>query len=85
MKNFFLNLWYDYKSWRYERLCMKHLGMKPTKMYLPQRDYDELVRRINEKPDPKVMERFREILNKNHPGTINELAHRAPSGVLFAL
>jgi hypothetical protein len=48
MKNFFLNLWYDYKEWRYNRLCMKHLGMKPTKMYLSQRDYDELVRRINE-------------------------------------
>ena len=46
---------------------MKHLGMKPTKMHLSQRDYDELVRRINEKPDPKVMERFREILNKKSP------------------
>ena len=67
MRNFFVSLWYDYKSWRYERLCMKHLGMKPTKMYLSQRDYDELVRRINEPPDPKVMERFREILNKKPP------------------
>ena len=67
MKNFLLNLWYDYKSWKYQRLCMKHLGMKPTKMYLSQRDYDELVRRINEKPDPKVMERFREIMNRRAP------------------
>ena len=41
--------------------------MKPTKMYLSQRDYDELVRRINEPPDPKAMERFREILNKKSP------------------
>ena len=46
---------------------MKHLGMKPTKTYLSQRDYDELVRRINEPTDPKVMERFREILNKKSP------------------
>jgi uncharacterized protein (DUF1778 family) len=46
---------------------MKHLGMKPTKTYLSQRDYDELVRRINEPPDPKVMERFREILNRKAP------------------
>jgi hypothetical protein len=46
---------------------MKHLGMKPTKTYLSQRDFDELVRRINEPPDPKVMERFREILNKKPP------------------
>ena len=46
---------------------MKHLGMKPTKMYVSKEAYDELVRRINEPPDPKVMERFREILNKNPP------------------
>jgi hypothetical protein len=46
---------------------MKHLGMKPTKMYISKEAYDELVRRINEPPDPKVMERFREILNKKAP------------------
>jgi uncharacterized protein (DUF1778 family) len=43
---------------------MKHLGMKPTKMYVSKEAYDELVRRINEPPDPKVMERFREIMNR---------------------
>jgi hypothetical protein len=67
MKNFFLNLWYDYQSWRYERKCIKYFGAKPEKIYLSQRDYDELVRRINEPPDPKVMERFREILNRRAP------------------
>ena len=46
---------------------MKHLGMKPTKMYVSKEAYDELVRRINEPTDPKVMERFREILNKKPP------------------
>jgi hypothetical protein len=67
MKNFFLNLWYGYTSWRYERLCMKHLGMKPTKMYVSKEAYDELQKRLAEPPDPKVMERFREILNKKSP------------------
>ena len=65
MKNFFLNLWYDYKEWRYERLCMKHLGMKPTKMYLSQRDYDELVRRINEKP--KFNQKIYDLMSKKSP------------------
>jgi len=41
--------------------------MKPTKMYISKEAYDELVRRINEPPDPKVMERFREILNRKAP------------------
>ena len=67
MRNFFVSLWYDYKSWRYERLCMKHLGMKPTKMYLSQRDYDELVRRINEPPDPKTIESLRKLLERRTP------------------
>jgi len=67
MKNFLLNLWYDYKEWRYNRLCMKHLGMKPTKLYLSERDFDELQKRLAEPPDPKVIERFREILNRNAP------------------
>ena len=67
MRNFFLSLWYDYKEWRYNRLCMKHLGMKPTKMYLSQRDYDALIEAINAPPDPKVMERFREIMNRRAP------------------
>ena len=65
MKNFFLNLWYGYKSWRYNRLCMKHLGMKPTKMYLSQRDYDELVRRINEKP--KFNQKLYDLMSKESP------------------
>jgi len=67
MKNFFLNLWYRYKHWRYERRCLKYFGCKPETIYLSQRDYDELVRRINEPPDPKAMERFREILRKPAP------------------
>ena len=67
MRNFFVSLWYDYKSWRYERLCMKHLGMKPTKMYLSQRDYDELVRRINEPPDPKTIEKLKQLLERRTP------------------
>jgi hypothetical protein len=67
MKNFFLNLWYDYQSWRYERKCIKYFGAKPEKIYISEEAYDELVRRINEPPDPKVMERFREILNRRAP------------------
>jgi hypothetical protein len=67
MRNFFVSLWYKYKHWRYEQKCIKYFGCKPETIYLSQRDYDELVRRINEPPDPKVMERFREIMNRKAP------------------
>jgi len=67
MRNFFLSLWYKYKHWRYERKCIKYFGAKPETIYVSQEAYDELVRRINEKPDPKVIERFKEILNRRSP------------------
>ena len=67
MRNFFLSLWYKYKSWRYERKCIKYFGAKPEKIYVSQRDYDELVRRINEPPDPAVVERLKEIMSKKAP------------------
>lgn len=67
MVDFFLSLWYKYKEWRWERKCIKLLGMKPQKIYVSKEEYDELVRRINEPPDPKVVKRFKEILNKKAP------------------
>jgi hypothetical protein len=67
MVNFLLTLWYKYKSWRWERKCIKHLGMKPEKIYVSQEAYDELVRRINEPPDPERFKRLREIMQKPAP------------------
>lgn len=65
--NFLRSLWYRYKEWRYERKCLKHLGMKPQKMYVSKEAYDALISAINAPPDPKVVERFREIMNKKPP------------------
>ena len=67
MRNFFLSLWYKYKSWRYERKCIKYFGAKPETIYVSKEAYDELVRRINAPPDPEVQKRFREILNRRAP------------------
>lgn len=67
MINFFLNLWYRYKSWRYERKCIKHLGMKPQKMYVSKEQYDALVEIINRPPDPKVQESIRKLLERKAP------------------
>ena len=41
--------------------------MKPQKMYVSKEAYDELVRRINEKPDPEVQERLRKLLQRPSP------------------
>jgi uncharacterized protein (DUF1778 family) len=41
--------------------------MKPQKMYVSKEAYDELVRRINEPPDPAVVERLKEIMNRKAP------------------
>ena len=65
--NFLRSLWYRYKEWRYERKCLKHLGMKPQKMYVSKEAYDALVEAINAPPDPKVVERLRQIMSKPSP------------------
>ena len=67
MRNFLLSLWYKYKEWRWERKCIKHLGMKPTKMYLSKEQYDALVERLNEPPDPATVARVRELMNRKAP------------------
>lgn len=65
--NFLWSLWYRYKEWRYERKCIKHLGMKPQKMYVSKEAYDALVERLNEPPDPEAMEKIRRVLERKAP------------------
>lgn len=65
--NFLWSLWYKFQDWRFERRCIKHLGMKPTKMYVTKEQYDALIAAINAPPDPKAVERLREIMNKKPP------------------
>lgn len=65
--NFLRSLWYRYKEWRWERKCIKHLGIKPTKMYVSQEAYDALVEAINKPPDPAKVQRLKEIMNKKAP------------------
>jgi hypothetical protein len=67
IKNFFLRIWYNYRHWRYEQKCLKYFGAKPETIYLPAEDYDALVAKLKEKPDPKAIERFKQILEKVPP------------------
>jgi hypothetical protein len=66
MRNFFLSLWYKYKSWRYERKCIKYFGAKPETIYVSQEDYDALIESINN-PDPQQIESLRKLLNRRAP------------------
>lgn len=65
--NFLRTLWYRFQDWRYERKCIKHLGIKPEKVYVSKEAYDELVRIINEPPDPKVQESLKKLLERKSP------------------
>jgi hypothetical protein len=65
--NFLRSLWYRYKEWRYERKCLKHLGIKPQKMYVSEEAYDALVEAINKPPDPKVQESIKKLLERRAP------------------
>lgn len=67
MINFIRSLWHKFQDWRYERKCIKHLGIKPQKMYVSKEAYDELVRIINAPPDPKVKESLKKLLERKSP------------------
>ena len=67
MKNFFLSLWFKYKNWQFERRCVKYFGAKPETIYVSAEDYDAMVKKINEPPDPEVMERIRKIMERIPP------------------
>ena len=67
MINFLLGLWYKYKEWRYDRKCIKHLGMKPQKMYVSKEQYDALVEIINRPPDPQAQEKLSKLLEHKAP------------------
>ncbi len=43
------------------------LAQELPKITLSVEDYDELVRRINEPPDPAVVERIKELMNRKAP------------------
>ena len=58
--------WLDINyKWEFEKFWGKNA--KPETILLSARDYDTLVERLNSPPDPKLMERFREIMNKKAP------------------
>ena len=69
MKNFLLALWYRYSEWRFERKCLKHLGIKPTKVYVSTEAYDKLRDLINNpsSSDTERKNRFNQILNRRAP------------------
>ena len=58
--------WLDINyKWAFETFWGK--GAKAEKIILSPEDYDALVERLNEPPDPKAIERLTEILRKPAP------------------
>ena len=67
MRNFFLSLWFKWKEWQFERKCIKHLGIKPQKVYLSKEDFDALQERINTPASPEQIENLRKLLSRPAP------------------
>ena len=62
-----LNSGYHDTEYKYQFEKVWGKNAKPERIVLSQRDFDALQERLNEPPDPKVIERFREILNRPFP------------------
>ena len=46
---------------------MTYFGAKPEKIYVSQEAYDELVRRINEPPNPESVEKLKKLMSRKSP------------------
>ena len=55
----------NYK-WEFEKFWGKG-SYPPEKIVLPAKDFDALVERLNQPPDPEAQKRFQEILNRKAP------------------
>jgi hypothetical protein len=64
---FSINRGYDDMTYRHKFEEFWGKGAKPEKIILPQKDFDALVEKLNEPPDPKAVERLTEILRKPAP------------------
>ena len=62
-----INRGYDDMNYRWEFEKFWGKGAKPETILLSAEDYDTLVERINQQPDPKAVERFREIMSRKAP------------------
>ncbi len=68
-QDFWLNLndgWHDMNyKWEFEKFWGK--GAKPEKIILPKKDFDALVERLNQPPDPEVIEKITRVLKRKAP------------------
>lgn len=67
IKTLWLNLIYRYRNWQYKRKCIKCFGAEPETIYVSKEDYDSLVKRINEPPDPEATRKLRALLERKAP------------------
>ena len=59
----------EYK-WNFEKFWGKNA--KPERILLSAEDYDTLVERLNEPPDPEQIESLRKLMNRKSPWEVEE-------------
>jgi len=58
--------WLDMNyKWEFEKFWGK--GVKPERIVLPAKDFDALVERLNGPPDPVIVERVRQLMERKAP------------------
>jgi hypothetical protein len=65
--NFLWSLLIKFRHWRYERRCLKYFGAKPETIYISKEAYDEIQKRLAEPPDPKTIEKLKQLLERRTP------------------
>ena len=67
-----INHGWDHMNYQSEFEKFWGKGAKPEKIILSKENFDALVERLNEPPDPVIVERVREIMNRKAPWEVEE-------------
>lgn len=67
IRDLFTSIGARWKHWQYERECLKYFGAKPETVYLSKEDYDALVKRLKEPPNPETIRKIKELMKRTPP------------------
>jgi hypothetical protein len=67
IKTLWTNISSKYQHWQYRRRCIKYFGAEPETVYVSKEAYDELIKRINEPPDPEATRKLKALLERKAP------------------
>lgn len=67
IRDLFMSIGDRWMHWNYKRKCLKYFGAEPETIYVSEADYNALIERLNEPPDPETTRKLKSLLERKAP------------------